>query len=350
MPTLGYGGAEMSMTRVAQYLSENTDFEIKLIVAKKLKDELEVELSETLEVRYLGASRTFFSIFKLMKVINSEKPNAILTTLPTPNLIVTALKKCRLINSKIVLREANSNYLNWGNSFKDKIKGKLAIFAFNNSDANIFISDELKVNTEKYISNKTNTVIYNPVFTEDFFSKASELVEGLELNDKEVWVTTSRLEHQKGLDLLFEAAYQFLDNRNFVLFVVGDGSLDSYYKNKYSDLPINFIGNVENPLKYLDKADIFFFPSRREGLGNSLIEAQILGKNIITSNCPSGPKEIVNLFQNGILFESENIDELVQSINNIQINHNDVASKEIIRKFSVSTVSNQYYEFLKKII
>ncbi len=350
MPTLGYGGAEMSMTRVAQYLSENTDFEIKLIVAKKLKDELEVELSETLEVRYLGASRTFFSIFKLMKVINSEKPNAILTTLPTPNLIVTALKKCRLINSKIVLREANSNYLNWGNSFKDKIKGKLAIFAFNNSDANIFISDELKVNTEKYISNKTNTVIYNPVFTEDFFSKASELVEGLELNDKEVWVTTSRLEHQKGLDLLFEAAYQFLDNRNFVLFVVGDGSLDSYYKNKYSDLPINFIGNVENPLKYLDKADIFFFPSRREGLGNSLIEAQILGKKIITSNCPSGPKEIVNLFQNGILFESENIDELVQSINNIQINHNDVASKEIIRKFSVSTVSNQYYEFLKKII
>ena len=83
----------MSMTRVAQYLSENTDFEIKLIVAKKLKDELEVELSETLEVRYLGASRTFFSIFKLMKVINSEKPNAILTTLPTPNFIVTALKK-----------------------------------------------------------------------------------------------------------------------------------------------------------------------------------------------------------------------------------------------------------------
>ena len=350
MPTVGYGGAEMSLTRVAQYLSENTDFEIKLIVAKKLKDDLEVKIPETLEVRYLNASRTFFSIFKLMKVINSEKPNAILTTLPTPNFIVTALKKCRLINSKIVLREANSNYLNWGNSFKDKIKGKLAVFAFNNSDANIFISDELKINTEKYISNKTNSVIYNPVFTEDFFSKANELVEGLKFNDKEVWLTTSRLEHQKGLDLLFEAAYQFLDNRNFVLFVVGDGSLESYYRNKYSDLPINFIGNVENPLKYLDKADIFFFPSRREGLGNSLIEAQILGKKIITSNCPSGPKEIVNLFQNGILFESENIDDLVQSINNIQINDNHVASEEIIRKFSVSTVSNQYYELLKNII
>ena len=54
--------------------------------------------------------------------------------------------------------------------------------------------------------------------------------------------------------------------------------------------------------------------------------------------------------QNGILFESENIDELVQSINNIQINDNHVASEEIIRKFSVSTVSNQYYELLKNII
>jgi len=350
LPTLGYGGAEISLTRVAQYLSENTHFEIKLLVAKKLNNDLEVKLPETLQVKYLNSSRTFFSLFKLIKVINSEKPNAILTTLPTPNFMVTALKKLRLINSKIVLREANSNYANWGNSFKDKIKGKLAVFAFNNSDANIFISDELKLNIEKYISNKANSVIYNPVFTGDFFSKANELVEGLEFSDKEIWLTTSRLEHQKGLDLLFEAAYHFIDKRNFVLFVVGDGSLESHYRNKYSDLPINFIGNVDNSLKYLDKADIFFFPSRREGLGNSLIEAQILGKNIITSNCPSGPKEIVSLFSHGILFESENVDNLIECIENIELKEDGIVEEELINNFSVEKVSSQYFDLLKNLI
>ncbi len=340
----------MSLTRVAQYLSDNTDFTIKLIVAKKLKDGLEIKLPETLGLKYLNSSRTLFSVFKLMKVINTEKPNVILTTLPTPNFIVTTLKKYRLIKSKVVLREANSNYLNWGNSFKDKIKGKLAVFAFNNSDANIFISEELKENVEKYISNKKNIVIYNPVFTEDFFDRAYEEVEGFDFDKKEIWLTTSRLEHQKGLDLLFDAAHNFLNDKNFIVLVIGDGSLESSYKNKYSDLPIKFLGNVENPLKFLNLADIFFFPSRREGLGNSLIEAQIMGKNIISSDCPSGPKEIIRLFQNGELFESDNAEKLVQTIRNIKLKEERIVSDEIISKFSVSIISKQYYDLLKNVI
>ena len=98
-----------------------------------------------------------------------------------------------------------------------------------------------------------------------------------------------------------------MGKRKFSILVVGDGSQELHYKNMYSDLPITFIGNTQNPIKYLNLADIFFFPSRREGLGNSLIEAQILGINIISYDCPSGPKEIVDVFNNGMLFESENM-------------------------------------------
>ena len=193
-------------------------------------------------------------------------------------------------------------------------------------------------------------MIYNPVFTEDFFDKADEEILDLEFINKEIWITTSRLEHQKGLDILFNAAYNFLDKKNFILLIVGDGSLENTYKKNYPDLPLKFLGNVDNPLKYLKSADIFFFPSRREGLGNSLIEAQILGKNIISSDCPSGPKEIIQTFNNGTLFKSENINDLIEAIENIELKEDRDVSKEIVNKFSVAQVSEQYFQLLNNLI
>ena len=291
-----------------------------------------------------------FSLFKLLKFIGNSKPDIILSTLPTPNLMVIILKKLKLINSKVVLREANSNYLNWQNGLLNKIKGQIAIFAFNNSDTNIFISQELQTSLEKIISNRRNITIYNPVLVDNFFEKSLEEVLDFKKPNSELWVTTSRLEHQKGLDLLFEAAYKFLGKRKFSILVVGDGSQELHYKKIYSDLPITFIGNTQNPIKYLNLADIFFFPSRREGLGNSLIEAQILGKNIITSDCPSGPKEIIDVFNNGMLFESENIDKLIEAINNLELSDNKNVNKEIINQFSIEKISSEYYSLINKLI
>ena len=349
LPTIGYGGAEMSLTRIAGYLSEHSKINVDLVVAKKLENSKEIDISKQLKITYLGSKKTIFSLFKLLKFIRTCKPDVILSTLPTPNILLITLKKLGLIKSKVVIREANSNYLYWDKGLLNKIKGIIAVFAFNNSDANIFISQELQTNLERFISNRKNTTIYNPVFSYNFFEKCSEQIENFKKPDSELWVTTSRLEHQKGLDILFEASYSFLEKRDFSILVVGGGSLESFYKQKYSDLPVTFIGNVDNPLKYLNLADIFFFPSRREGLGNSLIEAQILGKNIISSDCPSGPKEIIDLFENGLLFQSENVDELVQTIKNFQINDNNIVSKEIMNKFTFSTIGKQYLDFLSKI-
>ena len=350
LPTIGYGGAEMSLTRIAGYLSEHNKININLVVAKKLDKSDEINISNAVNITYLNSKKTIFSLFKLLKIIRNSKPDVILSTLPTPNLMVIILKQLKLINSKVVLREANSNYLNWQNGLLNKIKGQISIFAFNKSDTNIFISQELQTNLEKLISNRRNITIYNPVLIDNFFEKSLEEVLDFKKPNSELWVTTSRLEHQKGLDLLFEAAYKFLGKRKFSILVVGDGSQELYYKNMYSDLPITFIGNTQNPIKYLNLADIFFFPSRREGLGNSLIEAQILGKNIISSDCPSGPKEIVNLFNNGMLFESENIDKLIEAINNIELSDNKNVNKEIINQFSTEKISSEYYSLINKLI
>ena len=62
LPTLGFGGAEISLSRVSQHLSDNFDFDVKLVIAKKLNDKLELQISDTLDIEYLDSSKTFFSI------------------------------------------------------------------------------------------------------------------------------------------------------------------------------------------------------------------------------------------------------------------------------------------------
>ena len=222
LPTIGYGGAEMSLTRIAGYLSEHNKINIDLVVAKKLDKSDEIKISNEINITYLNSKKTIFSLFKLLKIIRNVKPDVILSSLPTPNLMVIVLKQLKLINSKVVLREANSNYLNWQNGLLNKIKGQIAIFAFNKSDTNIFISQELQTNLEELISNRRNITIYNPVLVDNFFEKSLEEVVDFKKPNSELWVTTSRLEHQKGLDLLFEAAYKFLGKRKFSILVVGD--------------------------------------------------------------------------------------------------------------------------------
>ena len=56
LPTLGFGGAEISLSRVSQHLSDNFDFDVKLVIAKKLNDKLELQISDTLDIEYLDLS------------------------------------------------------------------------------------------------------------------------------------------------------------------------------------------------------------------------------------------------------------------------------------------------------
>ena len=265
--------------------------------------------------------------------------------MPTSNLLVVLLKYLKLINCKIIIREANSNFLNWQGSIKNIIKKKLALFTFNNSDGNIFISNELRDNVEKNIKNKKNIVIYNPVFTDDFYDKANERVAEF-VKTKELWVTTSRLENQKGLDLFFDSIPNLLTNRDFEVLVVGDGGLLEKFSEQYSSLPITFLGNVDNPIKFLNLADVFVFPSRREGLGNSLIEAQILGLQVVSSDCPSGPKEIINLFSNGKLFKANNKESFYEVANSIKNLDRKIVDQKIIDEFKLEKIANNYLDFL----
>ena len=75
----------------------------------------------------------------------------------------------------------------------------------------------------------------------------------------------------------------------------------------------------ENPYKYIIKSDIFILSSIYEGLPNVLLEAMTLKKIIISSNCQTGPKEILNNGKYGIMFKPGSVEDLERKILNLKI-------------------------------
>jgi len=100
--------------------------------------------------------------------------------------------------------------------------------------------------------------------------------------------------------------------------IIGQGQLLTEYKNFISKnnlkKEIKIINYKKNPYNFIKKANIFILSSIYEGLPNVLLEAQYLKKILISSNCSTGPKEILLNGKAGFLFKNNNLNDLCKKI------------------------------------
>ena len=117
-----------------------------------------------------------------------------------------------------------------------------------------------------------------------------------------------------------------------------------------------FIYNFQkNPYPYLLRSDIFILTSRTEGLPNVLIEALALKKFVISTKCPTGPKEILLNGKAGLLV---NVDDYVDLSNKIKVYFNKPKivkeKKSFIKKslmqFSPNLSLNRYQEIVDNLL
>ena len=110
--------------------------------------------------------------------------------------------------------------------------------------------------------------------------------------------------------------------------------------------------NIINPFPYIKKSDFFILSSTYEGLPNVLLEAIILKKYIISSDCPTGPKEILNHGKGGSLFKTGDPDDLKKKINEIYTNKNLIEKKvnysqKNLRRFDSLTNLTKYLNIVR---
>ena len=115
---------------------------------------------------------------------------------------------------------------------------------------------------------------------------------------------------------------------------------------------VHLIGQVDNPFYLLKKSDIFVLNSETEGFPNVLIEAMACGLPVISSNCKSGPNEILNNEEFGRLYEVGDIEALAGCIEDTLLLDNsklkNIRNKNIERAndFDINKSINKFIEVL----
>jgi N-acetylgalactosamine-N,N'-diacetylbacillosaminyl-diphospho-undecaprenol 4-alpha-N-acetylgalactosaminyltransferase len=298
--SLGGGGAERVALELASGL--NGKFEVEIITVSPVQNyDIEGFKVVSLYRHDLKSSAyaKLFSVFKvaaaLAKYCRQNKIDTMISFLSRPTLIAALAK---VLNPKLhfIATEHTtlSNY--YGNSFAEKVLKKALSLAYFIADEVVAVSNGIKEDLSQNLGVKKSkiTVIYNPVDIQKIRILALQKVQ--RQSDGFIFVTAGRLVESKNYPFLFEA-FKLLPS--FCrLWVLGDGELAQELRFKAVELGIHdrvhFFGFCENPYSYFAAADCFVMASRLEGLPTVQIEALACGLPVISTDCKSGPREILS--------------------------------------------------------
>ena len=173
------------------------------------------------------------------------------------------------------------------------------------------------------------------------------------------FITVGRLEAQKGYDLLIEAWKPIaLSHPDWSVDIYGDGSLRSSLQKKIEDNNLTDkvrLKGISNNIDHEYKSSSgFIMSSRYEGFPMVLLEAAGFGLPLISFDCVSGPKEIIQNNYNGILIEFGNISKLSEAITRMIENENDRTimgynARKIAEEFTIDKIMIEWDNLFKSL-
>jgi glycosyltransferase involved in cell wall biosynthesis len=197
-------------------------------------------------------------------------------------------------------------------------------------------------------------VIHNPVVDSSIPVKARESIDHpwLRVEDHRVILGIGRFMPQKDFPLLLRAFARVKRQANDTkLILLGDGpdrrELRSLAKDLNIEGGVDMPGFVSNPYAYLSRASLFVLSSIHEGLPTVLVEALACGCPVVSTNCPSGPDEILEGGTWGPLVPVGDVSALAQAMITTLESPPDAAQlKQRAESFSVDAAVDRYYKAL----
>ncbi|EKD24175.1 MAG: lipopolysaccharide biosynthesis [uncultured bacterium] len=301
LPSLILGGAELRVVALAEAL-DPTIYHTQLVVLDN--DDAAISTSG-IETVVLGEKRARNAFGKLYAFLKKERPAIVFTTLPQTTILLYLAALFLPFRPIIVHRVANflsKSSLGW-------LGRKLFVTALKNGDRVVCLSHDMAEDLiENFnIEREKISVIYNGIDLEKIAAWSKQATDKLSPErERPVLVTLGKLMEQKGQRYLIEAMPAILKTfPEAQLYIIGEGpkrhKLEEAVHTLKLDEQITFLGAQANPYAYFANADIFILPSLWEGLPSALIEALACGCPVVSTNCQSGPREILDDGRYGVL-------------------------------------------------
>jgi len=173
-------------------------------------------------------------------------------------------------------------------------------------------------------------------------------------------IAMGRLTQQKGFDILLQAFARLKDiYQEWTLTILGEGELRTELESLCDSLGlcdrVHLPGVVQTPYEVLLQADIFVMSSRFEGFGNVLIEAMACGLPVISTDCPSGPNEIIRDGVDGILVPNKDVDALAEAMDRLMSDEDErkrlsSCAMEAVERFSLEKIMGMWEKLLAQVV
>ncbi len=355
IPSLRGGGAERVFVNLANEFS-NRGLNVDLILTEKVGPYIQ-NLSREINIVDLNSKRALSSLFPLIKYIKKEEIDVLISALPHLNIITILANTFSLNKVKVIVTE--HNYFSEEQksvSFLKRVITKLFIkLIYGKAKAVVAVSQGVADDLVENISIKRSNlyVIYNPINIEIISKESKKEVEHKWLKNKKrpVILSVGRLTKQKDFPTLIKAFAKLREKKEIKLIILGEGEdrekLEILIKELKLENDINMRGFVDNPYSYMLNSDVFVLSSIYEGFGNVLVEAMACGTPIVSTDCLSGPAEILENGEYGRLVPVGDINALVRAIK--ETLKNPIDKKIIQERAKYFSTENAVEKYLKLI-
>ncbi len=354
IPSIEDGGVEKNLYLISNYLKD-CGIDLEILTAnydKSKKFKKGIKLIGTKSVFWQKQNRLIKYLACLLLlfanlIVRKDKP---LVFAFQAN--IYAILVAKLINTKIITR-SNTAPAGWS---KNILKFFLYKFFLSLADDIMVNSLEFKKSFKKKF-NIDPKCIYNP-FDKDFINFFLKKKEKIRFFKKDYLnlISIGRLHDQKDHLTLLKSINLLKKNLKVRLIIIGKGKkkkiLQNFILNNNLQDRVRLFGYLKNPYNYLKNSDIVISTSKFEGLPNILLEAQYLKKYIISTNCETGPKEILLNGKAGDLISIGDYKKLSFLIKNYHKRKKIIKKKVLIGtknfyRFDYRLNCNKYLKFIK---
>ena len=353
MPSIEDGGVEKNLFLISNFLIKKINNISIITISNKFKNKFDKKIKliffSNNFFNYFGRRKKFFlCLFLLFLEILKDKN--ILVFSFQGNIYCTLL--CKILGVKVIVR-SNTSPEGWSQNIFKHFFFKTILSSANKIIVN---SIDFKKQFKKRYNIKA-TCIYNPLNKKEILNKSKEKTQSYFGKNCLKIINVGRLIDQKDQMTLIKAINLIKEKIKINALIVGNGkeknNLLSFIKKKKLNKIIKIISYKKNPYPLIKHSDIFILSSIYEGLPNVLLEAICLKKFIISSNCPTGPREILDNGKGGLLFKSKNHRELAKKIIYFHKNKKkcfimNKNSQLGLERFNFKKNLNKYYEIIRK--
>ncbi len=352
--SLGGGGAEKVMLNLGSGLIEQ-GIEVDLILGKAWGPHLK-KVPSQMRLIDLDADRLLTNVLALTRYLKQENPIGLISAMHYANEIALWAKRLARVPTAIMVTEHNtiSHALRQTSKIRKYLIPYFVKHFYPWADGIITVSHEAAQDLANFTGLPRDSIrtIYNPVISSDLREKAQQPLDHPWFcpGEPPVILGVGKLEVQKDFPTLIRAFAEVRQIRSVRLIILGWGPDRPQLEALVNELDLNedvaFLGYVDNPYPYMARSAVFVLSSAWEGLPTVLIEAMAVGTPVVSTNCHSGPSEILDNGKYGFLVPVGDSKALAHGILATLEDTPKTVESSWLEQFTLEAATKQYLEVL----